>query len=72
MPVPSYGAAPIAKSFLITRALQLICFVAIIGITANFVSEIVASGYAAAKEIVGTLSVASPSNTDRIQGKKLS
>ena len=57
MPVPSYGALPLAKFFLFVRALQLISFIAIVGITANFVSEIVSTGGTVAKEIVGTLTV---------------
>lgn len=59
MPVPSYGAPPLAKFFLIVRAFQLICFIAIIGITANFVAEIVSTGADVAREIVGTLVVTS-------------
>ena len=57
MPVPSYGAAPLAKTFLLLRAFQLLSFLIIIGITANFVSEIVNNHYVVAKEIVGTLTV---------------
>ena len=57
MPIPTYGAAPLAKFFLMVRGLQLLTFVIIIGITANFVSEIVASGYPVCREVVGTLTV---------------
>ncbi|KAL9052286.1 MAG: hypothetical protein Q9162_005488 [Coniocarpon cinnabarinum] len=57
MPLPSYGAPPLAKFFLIVRAFQLLAFIIIVGITANFVSEIVDSGYPVCREIVGTLTV---------------
>ena len=57
MPLPSYGAAPLAKFFLLVRGLQLITFIIIVGITANFVAEIIAQGYPTCKEIVGTLTV---------------
>lgn len=59
MPLPTYGALPLAKTFLVIRALQLVCFAGIVGITANFVALIVSSGSAVAPEIVGTLAVAS-------------
>ncbi|GAB7357572.1 hypothetical protein MBLNU459_g0083t1 [Dothideomycetes sp. NU459] len=59
MPIPSYGALPLSKTFLHVRALSLIAMVSIVGICANFVSEIVASGVEPPKEIVGTLSVTS-------------
>ena len=59
MPVPAYNAAPLAKVFLLVRIFQFIAFLVIVGITANFVSEIVATGYPVAKEIVGTLTVVS-------------
>lgn len=60
MPVPSYGAAPLAKTFVMVRGLSLIAMVSIIGLTANFVSEIVATNIEPPKEIVGTLVVVSP------------
>jgi len=55
MAVPNYGAAPLSKTFLILRAFQLVCFIGIVGMTANFVAEIVSSGATAPSEIVGTL-----------------
>ena len=57
MPMPSYGAAPLSKTFVLVRMMQVISMIAIVGMTANFVSEIVASGVEPPKEIVGTLSV---------------
>lgn len=59
MPVPEYGAAPLAKFFLLVRGFQLLSFIIIVGITANFVSEIVNSGYPTCHEIIGTLTVVS-------------
>lgn len=59
MPVPSYGAAPLAKSFLLVRGLSLIAMVAILGMTANFVSQIVTTNVEAPQEVIGTLSVVS-------------
>lgn len=57
MPVPEYGALPLAKTFLYVRGLSLIAMVGIVGMTANFVSEIVSTGVSPPEEIVGTLSV---------------
>lgn len=57
MQVPDYGAAPISATFLVVRLLQLICMVCLIGMTANFVSEIVTSNVQPAKEMVGALVV---------------
>lgn len=59
MAVPSYGAPPLAKTFVLIRLLQLICFIIIVGITANFVAQIVGSGMTVVREIIGTLSVVS-------------
>lgn len=57
MPVPSYGAMPLSKTFCLVRILQVLSMIIIIGITANFVSLIVSTGVEAPKEFVGTLSV---------------
>lgn len=57
MAIPSYGAAPVARIFLIVRALQLVCFAGIIGITASFISEIVATNHTTPREILGTIAV---------------
>ncbi|KAF1916454.1 hypothetical protein BDU57DRAFT_233188 [Ampelomyces quisqualis] len=57
MPVPSYGAMPLSKMFLMVRVLQAICMIIIIGITSNFVQMIVTTGVEPPKEFVGTLSV---------------
>lgn len=57
MPVPSYGAMPLSKTFLLVRIMQVISMIVIIGITSNFISNIVATGIEAPKEFVGTLSV---------------
>lgn len=63
MPLPTYGAAPLAKTFFIVRIFQLISFLIIVGIFSNFTAEIVNAGYVVAKEIVGTLSVVSPTSS---------
>ena len=59
MPAPGYGAPPLAKTFLLVRALQMLCFIIIVGVTANFVAEIVSQNEVVAKEIVGTLTTVS-------------
>ena len=59
MPVPSYGALPLAKFFLLVRAPSLIAMVAIVGMTANFVSEIVSTNLDPPREVVGALSIVS-------------
>ena len=57
MPVPSYGAAPISKLFLLVRMMQVLSMIIIIGITANFIGNIVSTGVEPPKEFVGTISV---------------
>ena len=59
MPVPSYGAAPLSKFFLITRVIELISMIIIVGVTANFVSEIVGGNIDPPQEVVAVLSVVS-------------
>lgn len=58
MPVPSYGAMPLSKTFLLVRIMQVLAMIIIIGITSNFVSLIVSTGVEPPKEFVGTLSIA--------------
>jgi hypothetical protein len=57
MPVPSYGAMPLSKMFLLVRVLQALAMMIVIGITSNFVQMIVTTGVEPPKEFVGTLSV---------------
>ena len=57
MPVPSYGAAPLAKTFMLVRGLSLIAMVAIVGMTANFVAEIVSTNVEPPREVVATLTI---------------
>lgn len=57
MAIPEYGAAPLAKTFVLVRGLSLISMVTIVGLTANFVSQIVSSNVEAPKEIIGTLAI---------------
>ena len=52
---PNYGA--LGATFKIVRILQAICLIAIIGMTANFVSEIVSSNNTPPNVVIGTLSV---------------
>jgi len=57
MPIPDYGAAPLAKTFMLVRGLSLLAMVCIVGLTANFVSEIISTNVDPPKEIVGTLTI---------------
>lgn len=57
MPVPSYGAMPISKLFLLVRVMQTVAMIIAIGITASFIGNIVNMGIEAPKEFVGTISV---------------
>lgn len=59
MPIPSYGAAPLSKTFALVRMIQVVAMVCIVGLAANFVSEIVSSYMEPPKEFVGTLSIVS-------------
>lgn len=60
MAVPDYGAAPLAKFFLLVRVLSLIAMLCIVGITAHFVSEIVSTNIEPPKEVVAMLAIVSP------------
>lgn len=53
------SSAPLAKTFLIARGLSVVAMVAIVGMTAHFVSQLVDSNIDPPREIVGTLSVVS-------------
>ena len=57
MQFPSYGAAPLAGTFLISRVLQIVCMIVIIGLTANFVNSITTGGIDPPQEIVGALTM---------------
>lgn len=54
-PRPNYGA--IGGTFVSVRALQVISMLTIIGITSNFISEMVNANLTAPQELIGTLSV---------------
>jgi hypothetical protein len=54
---PNYGA--IGATFKIVRILQGASLIAIIGMTANFISEIVSANQSPPKVLIGTLSVVS-------------
>ena len=57
MALPDYGAAPLAKTFMLTRGLALFAMVCIVGLTANFVSEIVSTNTDPPREIISTLAI---------------
>jgi len=59
MSLSNTGSAPLAKTFLIARGLSLVAMIAIVGMTAHFVSQLVDSNIDPPREIVGTLSVVS-------------
>jgi hypothetical protein len=52
---PALGA--LGMTFTVMRGMQFISLVTIIGIVANFISELVAADYAASSALVGTLVV---------------
>jgi outer membrane biosynthesis protein TonB len=52
---PAFGA--LGASFTVVRAMQGICLISIIGMTANFIAEMVASNQSPPHVLVGTLSV---------------
>ena len=56
---PNYGA--LGATFKIVRILQAISMIAIIGMTANFISEMVSSNQTPPDVLIGTLSVVSDS-----------
>ena len=52
---PDYGA--LGLTFKAVRALQAVCMVVIIGLTANFIAQIVSSNETPPPELIGTISV---------------
>lgn len=54
---PDYGA--LGATFKVTRALQAVSMIAIIGMAANFIAEMVSSNVAPPNVLIGTLSVVS-------------
>lgn len=52
---PDYGA--LGATFKTVRMMQAICLIAIIGMTANFISEMVQSQQTPPSVLIGTLSV---------------
>ncbi|SMR41423.1 unnamed protein product [Zymoseptoria tritici ST99CH_1E4] len=59
MHIPEYNAPPLARTFVLIRTLSVLVLLAIVGITANFVSQIVASNISPPREIVATLTITS-------------
>jgi hypothetical protein len=61
MAIPDYGAAPLAKTFILARGISIVSMIAIIGMTADFVAQIVSSDRTVPQEIIGTLIIVSMS-----------
>lgn len=59
MAIPTYGAAPVALTFLACRALQLTFLIVIIGMAANFINGMVMANHDPSSEIVGALAITS-------------
>jgi len=59
---PNYGV--LGATFKVTRALQVACMVAVIGMTANFISEVVSQNATPPPVLIGTLSVVRVSMPD--------
>ncbi|KAJ5037415.1 uncharacterized protein L3040_007590 [Drepanopeziza brunnea f. sp. 'multigermtubi'] len=57
MPGPQYGA--LGASYTVSRALQMVCLITIIGICSNFINLMVSAKQKPADVMVGTVSVAS-------------
>lgn len=54
---PSHGA--LGATFKAVRVLQAVCLIAVIGMTANFISQMVSSDVSPPDVLIGTLSVVS-------------
>ena len=57
MPMPNHGA--LGATFTVVRGMQAVSLIAIIGMTANFISEMVSANNTPPNVLVGTLSVVS-------------
>lgn len=57
MAIPTYGAPPLSLTFLAVRLMQVMSLIVILGLTANFINEMVMANLVPSKEIVGTISV---------------
>jgi len=55
MPAPAYGA--LGMTFTVVRGMQAVCLISIIGMTANFISEMVSADNTPPSVLIGTLSV---------------
>lgn len=55
MAAPKYGA--LGATFTVVRAMEAVCLISIIGMTSNFIAEMVASDQSPPRVLVGTLSV---------------
>ena len=57
MPAPAFGA--LGMTFTVVRGMQAACLISIIGMTANFISEMVSADNTPPSVLIGTLSVVS-------------
>lgn len=57
MPGPNFGA--LGAAFTVVRGMQTVSLIAIIGMTANFIAEMVAINTAPPNVLIGTLAVVS-------------
>jgi hypothetical protein len=57
--MPSQNLGALGATFTVVRAMQAICLITIIGMTSNFVSDIVTSDQTPPSALIGTLSVVS-------------
>ncbi len=55
MPGPQYGA--MGAAYTVSRALQMVCLITIIGICSNFINEMVKADQRPADVLIGTVSV---------------
>jgi hypothetical protein len=55
MAFPDYGAAPLVKTFFLARGVAIASMIAIIGMTADFIAQIVSTNRTVPQEIIGTL-----------------
>jgi hypothetical protein len=56
----NFGA--LGATFTVVRAMEAICLISVIGMTANFISEMVTAKQSPPNVIIGTLSVVCPSS----------
>lgn len=55
--MPSQKNGALGATFTVTRILQVVCLTGIIGMTANFISEMISADKTPPRVLVGTLTV---------------